>query len=248
MSSSATSPFISRIPAAARLIYVSTEASLPDNLLPNSLPTWIARHYAGEGGGDRGRLPLPERAAVRAWLAQEGIDSQTDVVVYDAGNGSSAARAWWVLNWAGHHRVAILDGGLKSGNPEAAAAEPTVFTSHGSFQSITSEEIGQNPQGFLLVDARGTSAFDGDGSAPAHLPGAINIPMALLQDAEGKLLPYSQRKGLVDEFNLKQRDRPLVIYCGSGNAAAWLAAALQDLDIDPTLYVGSWSAWSARQA
>jgi thiosulfate/3-mercaptopyruvate sulfurtransferase len=34
------------------------------------------------------------------------------VICYDAGNGSMAARLWWMLRWIGHDKVAVLDGGF----------------------------------------------------------------------------------------------------------------------------------------
>jgi thiosulfate/3-mercaptopyruvate sulfurtransferase len=69
-----------------------------------------------------------------------------------------------------------------------------------------------------------------------------------LQDEQGKLLPREQRKKQIEALGLTESSRPVVAYCGSGIASAWLAAALQDLEIDAALYVGSWSAWSAREA
>lgn len=247
MTSHAASPFITYPPAHARLLFVAEGEVPAEKLIPGSTTTFIATHYAGEGGGKRGRLPLPSQDTVLSWLAQADIHQDTDIVVYDAGNGSHAARAWWVLNWAGHQRVWILEGGLK-GWQAAAPEEENISPAAGAFREITTEDIARDPEHFLLVDARNSKAFAGDGIAPSHLPGAINLPVASLQDEQGKLLPREQRKKQIEALGLTESLRPVVAYCGSGIASAWLAAALQDLEIDAALYVGSWSAWSAREA
>ena len=54
-------------------------------------------------------LPSPEafQETVRSW----GIDEDTEVVVYDDNSSLGAARAWWLLRWAGLN-ARVLDGGL----------------------------------------------------------------------------------------------------------------------------------------
>ncbi|OIV47896.1 hypothetical protein BK025_00650 [Sodalis sp. TME1] len=191
MTIKAESPFIAWPPAGARLLFVAQDpATSVHNLIPGSLPTAIASHFAGEGGGGRGRLPLPPREAVQAWLAQAGIDEHTAIVVYDGGNGSQAARAWWVLNWAGYRRVSILAGGLNGWQAQAAQPQQqaAITPSAGAFHEVTTEEIARRPHDFLLVDARNHAAFAGDGLVPSHLPAAINLPMAALQDEQGRLV------------------------------------------------------------
>ena len=63
---------------------------------------------------ERGRHPLPDMndwvACIRRW----GIDNGAQVVVYDDAGGAMAARAWWMLRWAGHAEVAVLNGGLSA--------------------------------------------------------------------------------------------------------------------------------------
>src|SRR5215207_1184078 len=63
--------------------------------------------------GRTGRHPLPSEAAFEATAGRLGIGPGTQVVAYDAGPGAmAAARLWWLLRWAGHDAVAVLDGGL----------------------------------------------------------------------------------------------------------------------------------------
>ena len=62
--------------------------------------------------GVSGRHPLPDPVALTATFGRWGIGDSTQVVAYDAANSAFAARAWWLLRWLGHARVAVLNGGL----------------------------------------------------------------------------------------------------------------------------------------
>ncbi|GAA5235197.1 sulfurtransferase [Verticiella sediminum] len=255
------SPFVSATELAARLIgpdapallFVAAEPGAAEGLIPGSVPTDLPTHYAGAGGGARGRLPLPERGAVHAWLTQAGIVEDAPIVVYDAGTGTSAARAWWVLSWAGRRGVRILDGGLKAwqdrgAHADALSAAATTDASAPRLAEIGTEQIARDPSAYRLVDARGKAAFEGSGEAPSHLPGAVNSPAAQWQDAEGRLLPLDERRARAEALGLLADGRPVVAYCGSGVAAAYLIAAVQDLGVEASLYAGSWSAWSAAKS
>ena len=79
-----------------------------------------------------GRHPLPPVQSFARTLGQLGIGASTPVVVYDAGNGALAARAWWMLRWVGHQQVSLLDGGLERwrnlGYPMRAGVEDVQAT------------------------------------------------------------------------------------------------------------------------
>ena len=61
-----------------------------------------------------GRHPLPAVEDFINFLQVNGINSDTHLVAYDDDGGVYAARFWWMLNWIGHHKVSILNGGLKA--------------------------------------------------------------------------------------------------------------------------------------
>lgn len=256
--SDTATPFISAETLAAGLaeggvspVYVALDAGPPPPaLIPGSIETALPTHYAEPGDPARGRLPLPAREVVRRWSSAAALDRGGCIVVYDAGTGSAAARAWWVLTWAGLPGVRILDGGLKAWiarGGEAAAPGPQATAPR--LTAIDTEAIAGNPQAYRLFDARAVSAYTGDGGQPSHLPGAVSSPAGIWQDANGRLLPLDQRQALARKLGLFDDDeRPVVAYCGSGVAASYWIAAVQDLGVKVSLYAGSWSAWSSDPA
>ena len=61
-----------------------------------------------------------------AWLGEQGLAPGTQIACYDAGNGSMAARLWWLLRWVGHDAAAVLDGGFAKWTKEGRAANADV--------------------------------------------------------------------------------------------------------------------------
>lgn len=150
-----------------------------------------------------GRHPLPEPERLQQLWRSVGISGDTPVVVYDAGNGSVAARAWWLLRWSGHRSVQLLDGGwaawTRAGLPiatgDARAEEPGWMTVEpGSMPVADLEAVAAvDASGTVLLDARAGERYRGEveplDPAAGHIPGAVNLPLTELLTAQGTFLP-----------------------------------------------------------
>jgi len=96
-----------------------------------------------------------------------------------------------------------------------------------------------------LLDARPRAAYVGDPAKPGtgHIPGAIHAP-AGDNIADGKFKPSDELRARFCSLGVDGSTK-IGVYCGSGNAAAHAVAAMCAVGLEPALYVGSWSAWSA---
>jgi len=118
--------------------------------IPGALFAHLDRDLSGRKSGKNGRHPLPEPGEFEKWLEKAGLAPKDQVVCYDAGNGSMAARLWWMLRWIGHDKVAVLDGGfaqwVKEGRPISVEFGP-VGPEDGSDVSIAVRDrgIGMSP-------------------------------------------------------------------------------------------------------
>lgn len=235
--------------------------------LPGSVHADLNRDLADltrcRPGHGLGRHPLPESAVFAATLGRWGILPASQVVVYDAGDGSmAAARLWWMLRLMGHRRVAVLDGGLAAwraaGLPETAevAMCPEAPSYPGQFDEasiVDAEEVmdrlGQSP-GWLL-DARATERFRGDvepiDAVAGHVPGAINRPLALSME-HGRFRPAASLRAELLPLLGRYRPGQVVLMCGSGVTACHLLLALETAGLSGArVYAGSWSGWSENR-
>ena len=205
-------------------------------------------------GGSGGRHPLPDPDHFAAAMRAHGVRRHVPVVVYDQHDGTSAARAWWLLRHHGHDDVRVLDGGIDAwtaaGGPVVQA---TTTPSAGDFVAVRGRTPVVDAAGAaalaeagLLLDARAAERYAGIDEpidpVAGHVPGAVSAPTSANVDADGRFLPADR---LRERFAaLGARDgAPVGVYCGSGVTAAHEVLALAVAGIDAALYAGSWSDW-----
>jgi thiosulfate/3-mercaptopyruvate sulfurtransferase len=205
--------------------------------------------------GPGGRHPLPDPADLQRVLRAAGISAGDPVVAYDADNGSVAARAWWLLRWAGHDQVAVLDGGYAAwqadGHPvttEIPRPEPGDLEVHpGAMPVLDADAAARLARTGILLDARAPERYRGDTEPidpkAGHIPGARNAPFAGHTGPDGRWLPPAQLAARFAALGVTP-GQPAGAYCGSGVTAASVVLALEAAGAPtPALYPGSWSHW-----
>ena len=174
--------------------------------------------------------------------------------MYDQATSLASGRAWWMLRWAGHPQVRVLDGGLAAwlaaGHPvttEVPAPVPGDLTVRpGSVPVLDAGSAAEMARQGVLLDARAAERYRGETEpidrVAGHVPGAVNLPMTDLLAADGRFLPADEVRRRAAAAGV-HRDTPVGTVCGSGVTAAQLALALHTAGIDAIPYVGSWSEW-----
>ncbi len=89
--------------------------------IPGAIDTEAYRDFQSAASYEGGQRPLPEIAVLQEKARAWGLRKESTIVVYDGDRSMTAARAWWVLKWAGFSDVRVLDGAfpawLASGLP-----------------------------------------------------------------------------------------------------------------------------------
>ena len=232
---------------------------------PRSYPDYLAGHLptavwadldvdlADPPAADRrgGRHPLPDPGRLQRRMRGWGLSADRRVVAYDAADSIAAARAWWVLRWAGVERVSVLDGGLaawrRAGLPLSTGAPVPpavgdVVVRPGQLPTVDAGAAAALAAEGRLIDARTAVRFRGAEEpidpVSGHIPGARNVPAADLIGPDGRLRDPARLRELLDT----QGGAPAA-YCGSGITAAHTVWAMATIGMAASLYAGSWSDW-----
>ncbi|KAB7744723.1 sulfurtransferase [Nostocoides sp. F2B08] len=212
--------------------------------------------------GSRGRHPLPAVERLQDGLRAAGLHDDSSVVVYDQRTSLGAARAWWVLRWAGLQDVRVLDGGLAAWVRDGGAttdalpevAQGTVTVRPGALPVLAADDVSAFvDSGGLVLDARTPERFRGE-SEPidregGHIPGSVNLPIAELLGPDGTFASPEAIRAAAGAHRIplgRGGAAPtLGTSCGSGITACQLTLALRTAGIESVPYIGSWSEWIA---
>ncbi|MEH7885833.1 sulfurtransferase [Bacillus sp. JJ1609] len=224
--------------------------------IPGAVYFDLEKDLSGAVETHGGRHPLPKQDQLKRKLEESGISNDTILIAYDSKEGAYASRFWWLLKYVGHEKVYILNGGIEAwknaGYPvdhEIPKYDKAVFVISLNKDLLASYEevkdiVLNRDRDNVLIDSREQKRYLGieepiDRIA-GHIPTAINKPwMEGLEN--GFFKPKTEQE---NRFADIAKDKPIIVYCGSGVTATPNYIALKEAGYSNVrLYAGSYSDW-----
>ncbi|NWF93685.1 MAG: sulfurtransferase [Syntrophaceae bacterium] len=205
---------------------------------------------------------MPDRICLERLLGDSlSLSNAMWVVIYSEGSNPNATFLTWSLDFLGHKRVGVLNGGW-----EKWVSEKLPITQH--YPQLTPKHFsGKVIQGRLaekkwvrdrlsaknvvIIDARPPKQYSGEEGEEirkGHIPGARNIFWeTTLEGNEIKV--WKKKEDLQRIFSEAgiERDKGIIVHCRTGREASHVYFTLKYVlgYPDVRLYRGSWVEWSA---
>lgn len=201
------------------------------------------------------RFTIPSVDDLAAAIGASGIDNTSRVVLYSNAHLMWATRAWWLLYYAGHRNMAVLNGNLAAWKAAGYALEtgssgypPARFEPNPEAARIASTgdvEAGLHGR-VCTINALSRSVYEGTGDVSygrrGHIPGSKLVYYDSVLQAEHFLPPENLAKVLEAEGMLSADS--VITYCGGGIAATLDAfACVLCGQENVAVYDGSMSEW-----
>ncbi len=205
--------------------------------------------------------------AFHDWLTEifsrAGLRPKDKIVVYDSKLGPRAARAYWMLCYAGQQTVYMLQGGFEGWKEKQLpiATEPSPARAATKYRLkpqkkylASAQEVlaGMKDRKVVVLDVRSQGEYEGKAPADAprkgHIPGALWVEWKEFLTADGSAVLEPEKLGVMLSQKGITPDKQIVTYCQSGARAAMVWAVLDDLSYPKVKnYVGSWNEWAAKK-
>ena len=198
---------------------------------------------------------LDHRSAWYERIGLLGIDGDDEIIIYDSGKMTDAARIWFILQHFGVKRASVLNGGypaiedlIREGRIPVSqtASKPTPTRFHpaegwdSTIKLIGREDVHhaiQHEQA-QIFDTRSKAEYMGverrDNPRAGHLPNAINLPHEDLLNERGHLKATEELVAMFEWAGF-QRGEPIVTHCQSGGRASLAALAAARAGYGPVL-------------
>ena len=239
------------------LVHVAMlEMSPPTSFVPGAV---VLDYHAIETSEDL-PIELPPVDVLVERFSEIGVTNDKHIVLYGPAPAHVAARAFVTLEYLGHTRVSVMDGGIGAweadGRPvtkQPAEATSGVFRQHVNTDMVVDaawiHERLEDPS-IALIDARPGSQFEGPSNRnlrPGHIPGAGNIYFVELLESE-EVHRLKPRAAAIDLFEAAgaASGATVVSYCQIGMRASYNYLIARHLGYDVKFYDASWVDWGRR--
>jgi thiosulfate/3-mercaptopyruvate sulfurtransferase len=197
------------------------------------------------------------RAQLEWVFSTLGITGKETVVFYEKDSGMRAARGVWALEWIGHPRVRMLDGGLGAlGAEKLSTAPPSIKPTrfHGTPRDDNAasypylvESLGR-PE-VQIFDVRSDAEYFSERVRARHggaIPGAIHRDWTEANTPGGRFKDPKELRAEFEALGLRP-GAEIIPYCQGGYRAAHAYIALRLAGFERVRnYWGSWAEWGNR--
>lgn len=233
-----------------------------------SAEAYAAGHLPGAVHGDAALLSrvespmgglMPDAVQVNAFLAGIGANLGDQIVAYDGGRETAAARLMWVLDAYGYEVGSWVNGGFARWQAQELPVTTQVPDTRPGQLSLTL--IGDNvisaenlmtelnSPNLSILDVRSEAEFNGTDVRSAmggHVPGALHFEWTSMFDEQGQLLDDERLQAELDARHVKPDDT-VIVYCQTHQRSAVTYVVLRHLGYqDVRALDGAWSNWGNR--
>lgn len=219
----------------------------------NANPALINRSEPPMGG------LLPEPETVNFFLQSIGARLGDQIVAYDGGLETPAARLMWVMDAYGYEAGSWLSGGYKAWVADGLPTTTEPFSPEKGDLALSligdnvisvDELVAELPSASMkILDVRSAGEYQGTDVRAAfsgHVPGAKHAEWTQMLDAQGRLLDDATLQGQLRELGAAHDDT-VIVYCQTHQRSAVTYVALKHLGYtDVRAIDGAWSAWGNR--
>jgi thiosulfate/3-mercaptopyruvate sulfurtransferase len=227
--------------------------------IPNAIYAHLNRDLSGRITPTTGRHPLPNGDDFIELLQKWGLRQGMQVIAYDSSGGNmAAARLWWLLNYYGFSRVALLDGGyinwsrldypVSNDIPLLTRSKITLSPNENMVTDARTMDMFHKEDVYKMLDGRARNRFLGLEEVidpiPGHIPGAISAPVMDFLEEDTLFKPKPEINAKIKRLLGDTPPENSIYYCGSGVTAALGVFTMVYAGFPMgKLYPGSWSEW-----
>jgi thiosulfate/3-mercaptopyruvate sulfurtransferase len=234
--------------------------------LKGHIPNAVYLHFESLRVPENG-IPaqLPDRISLERLLGDSlSVSNAMWVIIYSEGSNPNATFLAWTLDFLGHKRFGILNGGWEKWVSESLPVTqsypsilPKKFFGRLKRESLAEKNwVRDRPlaKDVVIIDARPPKQYSGEEGEEirrGHIPGARNIFWETT--LEGNEIKVWKKKEDLEKLFAESKvtkDKEIVVHCRTGMEASHVYFTLKYLlgYSDVRLYRGSWVEWSADQS